>query len=63
VQPEVLALDVDELAAIQAFYLGVSTNPADAPLVLVMAPRTFHINFEVVRLALFHYSPKVILSG
>jgi hypothetical protein len=52
--PEVLALNVNDVAAVRAFHLGMSTNPADKRLCLMMATRTFYVDFEFVRLAFRH---------
>ncbi|MEO5322878.1 hypothetical protein PV773_06095 [Mesorhizobium sp. CC13] len=60
VRPEVLALDVDDIATVQAFHLGVRTNPADACLGLMMATGALHIDFEVVSLALCHGNSETI---
>ena len=62
-RPEIPALDVDDLAAVLAFHLGVDTNPTDACSGLVVAPRTFHVDLEIIRLALCHRSPSPFCTG
>ena len=61
--PEVLALNVDDVAAVGAFNLGVSTNPTDERLCLMMATGTFHVDFEAVRLALRHGNALTFIAG
>ncbi|MBZ9761116.1 hypothetical protein LB553_09535 [Mesorhizobium sp. CA8] len=61
--PEVLAFNVNDLAAVRAFHLGVSTNPADKRLCLMAATGAFHVDFEVVRLALCHRHASAFVSG
>ncbi len=62
-RPEIPALNVDDLAAVRAFHLGVDTNPTHACPDLVVAPRTFHIDLEIIRLALCHRSPSPFCTG
>ncbi|WP_292569853.1 hypothetical protein [Mesorhizobium sp.] len=61
--PEVLALNVNDVAAVRAFNLGVSTNPTDERLRLMMATGTFHVDFEAVRLALCHLHASTFVSS
>jgi hypothetical protein len=61
--PEVLALNVNDIAAVRAFNLGVSAYPTDERLCLVMAPGTFHVDFEAVRLALLHRHASAFVSS
>ncbi|TIU43584.1 MAG: hypothetical protein E5W17_01975 [Mesorhizobium sp.] len=61
--PEVLALNVDDVAAVRAFHLGVGTNPTDERLCLMMATGTFHVDFEAVRLALRHRHASAFVSS
>ncbi|WP_292078512.1 hypothetical protein [Mesorhizobium sp.] len=61
--PEVLALNVNDVAAVRAFNLGVSTNPTDERLRLMMATGTFHVDFEAVRLALRHRHASTFVSS
>jgi hypothetical protein len=63
VPPEVLALNVNYVAAVRAFHLGVISNPADERLRLMMATGTFHIDFEAVRLALRHGNALAFIAG
>ncbi|WP_292470886.1 hypothetical protein [Mesorhizobium sp.] len=63
VPSEVLALNVNDVAAVRAFHLGVSTNPADERLCLTMAPGTFHVDFEAVRLAQRHRHASAFVSS
>ncbi|MET3594695.1 MULTISPECIES: hypothetical protein [Mesorhizobium] len=61
--PEVLAFNVNDVAAVRAFHLGVSTNPADERLSLMMATGTFYVDFEVVCLALCHRHALAFISS
>jgi hypothetical protein len=53
-RPEVLAFNIDDIAAVRAFHLGVRPNPADERLRMMMATGTFHVDFKAVRLAYCH---------
>ncbi|MDX8450189.1 hypothetical protein [Mesorhizobium captivum] len=63
VPPEVLALDVNDVAAVRAFHLGMSSNPADERLCLVMATGTFYVDFEVVCHTLCHQHASAFVSS
>ena len=63
VPPEVLALNVYDIAAVGAFHLDVRSNPADERPRLMMTTGAFHVDFEAVGLALRHGNALAFIAG